>query len=182
MQIGWRPGSEERRQPILPEAALIVGSMTIFLKEFVRVEVFSRSVAPCHKEKMVTPKGGRIRRRQKTVNEHGEGYPPVIDGSFEGDALLRLISQTVPKAGEGKKDAQYSTETNEGKEVSVITPSNTVVDPPAMVVLCLYAVIANPAMMAPGRPPDVACLTIFGWHVHGCSLHGSRLNHCPFGS
>lgn len=69
--------------------------------------------------------------------------------------------------------------TDEGEKVAVIPSAHTVVDPYTVMVQSLDAVIADPAMIAPSRTPDIAGLAILDWHVHGCCRGGGQFDHDP---
>ena len=64
-------------------------------------------------------------------------------------------------------DCQDCCQGYETKKVAVVASANTIVQPDAVMVLRINAVVANPAMVASGRPPDVTGLTVFGGDLEG---------------
>ena len=48
--------------------------MSVFRKEFVRVEVFACCFSSGHEETMVGEETAGVRESENTVEEHGEGY------------------------------------------------------------------------------------------------------------
>ncbi len=63
--------------------------------------------------------------------------------------------------------AQKCPDRNKAKEVSVVSPSDAIVQPDTMMVLRFYTVVADPTMMRSGRSPDVARFTVLDRIVHG---------------
>lgn len=88
----------------------------------------------------------------------------------------------MAETGEGEEDSQNRTKADEGEEVSVIAPPYAVIDPHTVVILRLYAIIANSAVVAARGAPDVTGLAILGRDIHGSGLHGGRLHHSPLSS
>ena len=82
--------------------------------------------------------------------------------------MLRLILQDVPKAPEDEENSKQGPRAHEGKEVSIVSSSHAIVDPYAMVVLGLYAIVTYSAVVTPWRSPNVTGLAILGWDVHSC--------------
>lgn len=54
----------------------------------------------------------------------------------------------MPQAGEGKKDTEKRSGTDEGEKKSVVTPANAIVNPHAVMILGFYTVVADTAMVA----------------------------------
>ena len=121
---------------------------------------------------MINPQTCRIRRSQKAVDKKGEGHSPSVNRLCEGDVTRRSISEAMAETGEGQEEAKECCGADESDEISVVAPANTIVDPNAMVVLGFYTIIANSAMVTPGRSPDVAGLAVFCRHVHGRRFQG----------
>jgi hypothetical protein len=72
------------------------------------------------------------------------------------------------REAEGKQhQAQQRRGGDVGEEVPVIPPSDTIVQPDAMMILRLDARIADSAVMCARRAPDVAAFAVFGRDLHG---------------
>ena len=133
-----------------------------------RVEELSGRLAPRHQVHVVGHQRGRIQERQKAVDDHGEWYPEVADGLAEGHILLILVYGELPQRGADEVHGEKGGRRHEGKEVSVVPPPDTVVNPNAMVVLGFHAVVTDAAMMGSGRPPEVTRLTVLRGDLHRC--------------
>ena len=103
----------------------------------------------------------------------------MIYGLTERDPLLRLICQKVPKAGADQVKPQYGCRYDEREEVAIIPAPNAVVQPDTVVVEGLDTVIADSAVVAPRRSPDVAGFAVFDWHIHRSRVRRRESNHDP---
>lgn len=93
--------------------------------------------------------------------------------------LLVGVSQKLPEAAKGKEKSQERSGANKGEEVAVVSAAHTIVQPDTMVIKCLNAVVAHPAVIASRWSPNVACLTVFDRDVHSGGLRSSQSNHHP---
>ena len=77
--------------------------------------------------------------------------------------------ETVPKTSKREEEAKDGARAYESNKIPIIASADAIVDPYTVVVLCLYAVVADPAMVTAWRPPDVASLAVFGRNIHRSS-------------
>lgn len=77
------------------------------------------------------------------------------------------------QTGSEQKQPDERSGRHEGEEVAIISPANTVVEPDAMMILRLNAIVTDTAMMGSRGTPDVTCLAVLRWHLHGGS--GTRV-------
>ena len=116
---------------------------------------------------MITPQTSRIWRNKKSIDEHGEGHPPMIYRLTKADFLVRLIPKAMPEAGESKEHPKEGAKTDKGKEIPVVAPPDAIIQPDTMMILSFDTIVANSAMMATRRPPYIAGLAVLGRDVHG---------------
>ena len=76
--------------------------------------------------------------------------------------IRRCIFQAMTQAAKDQVETKYCPRAYESKKVSIVSSPDAIVDPGAVVVLSLNAVVTDSAVMAPRRPPDVARFAIFG--------------------
>ena len=75
----------------------------------------------------------------------------------------------MAKASKCEEYSKDSSSADEGKEIAIISPANAIVDPYAMMVLRLNAVVTDSTMVAPRWAPYVARLAILDADVDGGS-------------
>lgn len=85
----------------------------------------------------------------------------------------------MSEACKSEKDSQKGTGADKGEEVPVIAPANAVVEPNTVVILSVYAVVADTAVVATRRSPDVAGFAILYRYFHGCVRRARRLDPGP---
>lgn len=85
----------------------------------------------------------------------------------------------MSEACKSEKDSQKGTGADKGEEVPVIAPANAIVEPNAVVILSIYAVVADTAVVATWRSPDVAGFAILYRYFHGCVQRARRLDSGP---
>lgn len=90
---------EENRYPVPDNIALSKRTVSIWLDEFVRIQVFARRLATANQEKMVYPKGSRVGSGQRSVDHHSPGHSQDVDGRAEGNTLTFFVHQNVRKTG-----------------------------------------------------------------------------------
>lgn len=86
----------------------------------------------------------------------------------------------MPETGGPQVDAEKGARGDKGEEVPVIAPPDAVVEPQAVVVLRVNAVVAHAAVMAARRSPDVARLAVLGRYFKGAVLCNGRKHDDPF--
>lgn len=179
LQVGGRTRPSQNGDPILEDIALCKWSVAIRLVELVRIEIFSGGLASAHQEQMVSPQRCRVWYRDDAVNNHSPGDAPFRDGSPKRDMLARHVHQNMCKTGANQKEGQNRAGAHKRKEVAVIAPPNTVVEPDAVVIECVDTVVAHPAVVAARRSPDTTGLAVLHGHVHGGHFRSSELDHDP---
>ena len=78
-----------------------------------------------------------------------------------------------------KDEREYCSPTHEGEEVPVVSAPDAVVEPDAVVVRGLDAVVAHPTVVGSRGPPDVAGFTVLGRYLHRCGRRLCRLDERP---
>jgi hypothetical protein len=78
-----------------------------------------------------------------------------------------------------QKESQEGARANESKEIAIVSATNTVVEPHAVMIEGFHAVVADTAVIAARRPPNITCLAVFHRHVHGSYIGSSKLDHNP---
>lgn len=179
LHIGRRARSSQNCHPVLEYVALIERSMTIGFGEFVRVQVLASSFAPPNEEQMIGPKRCRVWHSESTIDDHSPRNSPFGDGVPKRDPLARLVDQNVCEASPDQEQRKDRAGANEGKKVAVIPPANTVVQPNTVVVKGFNTVIADTAVIAARRPPDVTCFAVLNRHIHSGYIRCSKLDHDP---
>ena len=79
-----------------------------------------------------------------------------------------------------KEKSEQCGSTYENKKVAVVSASDTVVKPDAMMVLGLDAVVTHAAVVCARGAPDVAAFAVLGGHLHCSTGSCRRNNHGPF--
>ena len=93
----------------------------------------------------------------------------MADGIAEGDVLSALVHKDLCQRGSHKIQGTNRRSGEECEEVSIIASSDAVVDPDTMMIGRLDAVVAEAAVVSPGRSPDVAGLAVLCRHFHSSS-------------
>lgn len=104
--------------------------MAIFGEEFMAVEVFACRLASCDEEEVVSEQAARIRKGQKSVDEHGKGHSflhSTGEGATEGRGILVGIDANVSKGERYEQEGHDRGEANIGEEEAVIPSSDTIV-------------------------------------------------------
>lgn len=178
--VGRRAGAAQHDEPVLEPAGLGEGAVPVLLEELVRVEVLARRLAPGHEEHVVAHQRGRVEEGDEAVDDHGEGHAEVADGGAEGDFLALLVNEDLSEGCPSEVEPKECGAADEGEEIAVVATADAVVEPDAVVVLGLDAVVAQAAVVRPRGAPDVACFAVLGGHLHrgGCRVGG--LDERPF--
>lgn len=74
----------------------------------------------------------------------------------------------MSEACKSEEDSQKGTGADKGEEVAVVAPANAVVEPNTVVILSVYAVVTDTAVVATRRSPDVAGFAVLYRYFHGC--------------
>lgn len=162
-----RARTAQHHDPVLVPRALGKRPEAVFLKELVAVQELARRLAARHQEHVVAHQRGRVQEAEAPVEHHGEGHRVVVDGLGEGGVLAVHVDEDLREGGADEEEGEQRGGRHEGEEVAVVAPPDAVVEPHAVVVRGLDAVVAHAAVVRAGRPPDVAGLAVFGWHFHG---------------
>lgn len=179
--VGRRPWPAEDNYPVLDPVPLVESPVTLGLDEFVRVDVLSCRLAAGHEEDVVTHQGERVEQTNDSVNHHGERDPEVAHSFAEQYSFPGPIDQDLGKTGPDEIGGEKRRCANKGEEVSVVSASNAVVKPHAMMVLRLNAIIAEPAVVGTRRSPDVAGAAMPNRDFHGGRRLVCRSNEVPVG-
>ena len=164
--IRGSPRLQEYDCPIFDHVASIERAMAVLFQEFMRGDVLSSGLTPCHEPEMISPKTSGIGHRKYTVNNHCEGHVVMLDGAPEREVVIGGIFQAVTEATEYKVKPQQRACAYKAEEIAIVSSPDTIIDPHTVMIQALNAIVADPAMMASWRPPNVAGLTIFSRHVH----------------
>ena len=181
-QISRGPRSKKDNYPVLEDVGLSEWPMTVCLNEFVPVDILSRGFTSSHQPEVVYPQASRVRCCQQAVDEHGEWESVIADRLIERNVVCGGVSQTVTEAAEYQKDAEQRARADECEKEAIIAPPHTIIDPDAVMVYCLHAVVTYTAVMTPRWTPNVARFAVLCWHIHGCIDIAGRLNHGPCSS
>jgi hypothetical protein len=165
-----RPWPAEHDPYVPPDAALGVRPEALLLSELVRVHVLSCGLATTHEEEVIAHEGGGIGEGDEREDEEGKRPAEVIDSVAKGDGLTMLVHEDLYKTSCHSIEAQQRPGGDEGKEKSVVALADAVVDPYTVVVVALYTVVTQSAMVPTRRSPDVACPTVLHWHFHSCGF------------
>ena len=175
-----RAGAAQHDEPVLEPAALREGPVSVFFEELVRVEVLACCLPPRHEEDVIAHQRGRIDEGEEAVDEHGKGDAEVADGLGKRDPLEVLVDEDLGERRPGEVEPQERGAADKSKEIAVVATAHTVVEPDAVVVLGLDAVVAQAAVVSAGRPPDAACLAVLGGHLHRGGFRVGGLDKSPF--
>lgn len=154
----------------IPEdASLTERSETLGFGELVRVDVFSSRFSARHQEYVIAHERSRVTEGEEADDDKSKWYTEMCHGGSEGDVLSALIDEHLNEAGGDNIYSQQGRRGNKCEEVSVVAFSDTVVQPDAMMVVTLDAVVAHPAVVSSRWSPDVAGSAVF----HGKFKSGS---------
>lgn len=103
----------------------------------------------------------------------------MVDRCAKGYILTMLIHKKLDKAGGHGEEAQHHARRDEGEEESIVALPNAIVDPHAVVVMTVDAVVAESAVMPTRRSPDVTGPAMFDWHLHSSRFRLGRLDQSP---
>lgn len=152
--------------PILQDGVLAERSVSILLLELMTVEVFSRRLASPHEEEVVYPQTRRIGDDDDAVDEHGKRDTPHVDSMPKAGVIADHPDQDMGKAGSQQETSQGRAGSDKGQKVAVITTTNAVVEPDAVVVLRFDTRVTYATMVCSWRSPDVARLAVLDRHFH----------------
>lgn len=79
----------------------------------------------------------------------------------------------MSKTSSKEEESEYGACSNEGEEITVISASNTIVEPDTVMVQGFNAVVAYSAVIATRWTPDAAGLAVLYWHIHGSNFRCS---------
>ncbi|KFY06261.1 hypothetical protein V492_08095 [Pseudogymnoascus sp. VKM F-4246] len=133
------------------------------------IEQLPRRLPASTQEDMVKQQRRRIRQRERRIDQQRK-YAPLTRYS-RAESAPDIAADDV-KLDDRSSDAVHSHQRSsryEGEEIPVVPPPHTVVQPHAVVVVRLDAVIADAAVVAAGRAPDMTGLAVFHGHLHGCA-------------
>ena len=83
LHVCWGSWSADNSDPVFEKTLLTERSMSVFLKEFVGVEVFPGRFSAGHKEQVIPEKTCGVHEDQDRVDEQCERYTPFVDGPSE---------------------------------------------------------------------------------------------------
>lgn len=167
--VCWRSWTAQNHEPVLEPASLGKGAVSIRLDELVRVEILARRLASRHEKEVVPHQGGWVEETKDAIDDHGERDPEMVNGLAERDTLSVGVFDNMRQAGAYQVKGEQTRATDKGEEIAVVSSSNTVVKPHAVVVLGLDAVVAQPAVVCSRRSPKVACFAVFRRYFHRSS-------------
>jgi hypothetical protein len=105
----------------------------------------------------------------------------VAHSFAEQYSFPRPIDQDLGKTGPDEIGGEKRRCANKGEEISVVSASDAVVKPHAVMVLRLNAIIAEPAVVGARRSPDVAGAAMPNRDFHGGRRLVCRSNEVPVG-
>jgi hypothetical protein len=92
--------------------------------------------------------------------------------------LIHVHEDVCETSGE-EEAADNRTSGDEGEEVAVVSTSDAVIEPDAVVILSLDAVVADSTVVTSRWPPDIAGLAVLSGDFHSSSGRLSGLYHRP---
>ncbi|KFY21059.1 hypothetical protein V493_07584, partial [Pseudogymnoascus sp. VKM F-4281 (FW-2241)] len=116
-----------------------------------RIKQLPRRLPPPRQKDMVKEQRSRVRERNSRVHKERK------DALLAGDGAAEI------------KDRHGCPGRDKGEEIPVVATADAVVEPHAVVVVRLDAVIADAAVVAAGRTPDMTGLAVFDGDLHGCA-------------
>lgn len=146
--------------------ALGESTEAILLQELVAIQKLASRFASRHQEHVVAHQCRRIQKPDEPIDHHGEGNGVVVDGLGERDLVAGHVDEYLGEGCADQVQRKQSCGRDKGEEVAVVAPSDAIVQPHAMMVGGLDAVIAHPAVVGARRAPDLTCLTVFGRDFH----------------
>lgn len=149
---------------------MVVRSVAVLLFEFAAREQLSGCFSSCHEEKVVSSQTCGIHKYEKPVYEHREGDPVLIDGFIQADAVLASILPAESKTHKAEVDTEDGTKADEGEEVSIVATTHAIIEPHAVMILCIHTAIADTAMVGSRWTPNVADGTVFDRNIHGTTV------------
>jgi hypothetical protein len=181
VEEGRRSRASKHNDKVLPPRFLIERPMAVLLRKFVAVEILPRALSACNEESVVSPQRSRVHESKEPEDEHGEGDSVLINRMRTRAVVLPPPCPDMPCARSEEVYPHERATGNESEEVPVVPSSHAVVEPEAMVVLRLDAVVADAAVVAARRAPDVAGFAEFGRDFEGAVLGGRGPDHYPVG-
>jgi len=169
--ICWSPGPTEHGDNVLQGAPLRVCSKPLVLSELVRVHILTRRLAASHKKHVVAHQGSRIAEEKDAKNEESKGNRKVADGFAKAHILTTAVHQQLNQRGRDDVEGKDGAGCDKDKEVPIVALADTVVEPDAVMVVRLDAVVAEAAMVSAWGTPNIACPTVLHRNLHGS---GSR--------
>lgn len=130
---------------------------------------------------MVAPEGGGVDEGDEAVDEHCKRDAVGVYGVCGRRVVLGLPRPNVCGAGGEEVDSQQRARRDECVKVAVVTPTHAVIQPHAMVVLRLDAVVAYAAVVAARGAPDVTRFAVFCGDFEGAVLRDGGFDNDPVG-
>lgn len=177
--VRGRAGSAEDNNPVLEPAALSEGTEALCLDEFVGVYVLAGRFAAGHEEDVVAHEGGGVGEGQATVDDHGKGDAEVVDGGAERDGLATRVDKDLSEGCAEEIERNERGRGDEGEEVAVVPAANAVIEPDAVMIVRLDTVVAEAAVVSPGRAPDIAGAAVLDGDFHGGGGRLGRFDQRP---
>ena len=84
-----------------------------------------------------------------------------------------------PRLPKLRKKSKQGPRAHKAEKIAIVPSPNAIVDPNAVMVLVLNAIIADSTVMAARRPPYVASLAVLGGYIHCSILSASGFDHGP---
>jgi hypothetical protein len=179
LHVGRRSRTSKNGNPVLENITLREGPMSVRLGKLVRVEIFSGGLAAAGEEKMVRPKRRGIRYCNQTVDHHGPRDSPLRDCSSKRYVLSRHEDQDVCQTGANQEEGENGAEADKSKEVAIVSATNTVVEPHAVMVKGFDTIVADSTVIAARGSPNVTCLAELHRYIHGSHVRRGKLDHHP---
>lgn len=154
--------------------------MSVLLKELVRIQVLSRCLAASHQEKMVQGQAEGVGSPENCIDTHSKRNAPFGDGIAKCGSVSRSPHEHVYQTSDQEVHAKKCGGHDKCEKVAIVSSTNAVVEPYAVMILRLDTVVTDTTVMGSRRSPDIAALTELGWDFHGCVSAGCRNDHDPF--
>lgn len=128
---------------------------------------------------MINRQRQRIRRGQGTIQQQRKRDPQLPHRLVKAPPMPLLPQHDMRDRQRQDIQRQQRRRRDKRKKVPVVAAPDAVVQPHAVVVLRLDAVVAHAAVVAARRPPDAACAAVFHGDLDGDQVFRGRADARP---
>lgn len=168
-----RTGPTKHSNQISEDASLAERSEALRLGKLMRVDIFPSRFSARHQEDMVAHKRSWVAEGEEPDNDKSERHAEMCHSRGEGNVLPALVDEHLDEACGNDVHGQKSRRSDKGEKVSVVAFSNTIVQPDAVMIMALNAVVAHSTVMSTRGAPDITRSAV----LHGefeCGSTGVR--------